>query len=193
VEGHWPGLARSSPNVQDNGRQMANLPALGGDSHLAQQTDDTIGLHKHTGPAGLHRHDRCRLNPVRHLQNHPSLYSADNQKESGWPVETDISPHLATLSTLPDYVGKRNRSAFWVIDLGLILRSPRQFARHSLVPAAGCSEGEKAARVVHSDRPFQPRWELQERRRCAFGHFAREICFVVMIKLKAGSFAPAPT
>ena len=72
--------------------------------------------------------------------------------------------------------------------LGLIMQGYRQFARHSLVPAAFCSGRREGRRGVHDHRAFQSRWN---RKNVADGPLAalRENCFVLMIKQNCAFFA----
>jgi site-specific recombinase XerD len=67
---------------------------------------------------------------------------------------------------------------FGSMILGPIMQSPRQFARHSLVPAPDCPGREKAAGGGHSDRPFQSCWNRKNVAGAPFGT-SRENCFVV--------------
>src|SRR5271165_5419942 len=81
---------------------------------------------------------------------------------------------------------------FGSMILGLIMPSPRQSLDIVLSQPQAAQKGQKTARVVHTDRPFQSRWDCRSAADGPLGT-SPEICFVVMIQLNAGSLAPTRT
>ena len=91
-------------------------------------------------------------------------------------IELNVSPHWFR-HYLPFRImsGSEIGLHFRSMISGPIMRSPRQFADIVLSESQATQKGEKAGRVVHSDRPFQSRWDCKSAVGGPLGHVATDL------------------